>query len=147
MIARSLRFPLSRSRQRAPRDATGAAAVEFALVVMILLVIVLAIVQFSIYFWSYQVASHAAREGARRWAVDPCGGGNTALVQSRVGSAAAGGVSVGAAFSGGSPPESGDEVTVTVSFAVHELAGGMIPLPSSVTKRATARVEDVEECG
>ncbi len=105
------------------------------------------IIQFSVWFWSFQVAEHAAREGARRYAVDPCNpGANNALVRSRVGSAAAGAVAVGGTFSGGNPPAAGDDVTVTVTFRVHQIGGGLVPTPDFITQRATSRVEDVEDC-
>lgn len=138
---------LSRVAHRAPRGDRGAAAVEFALVSILLLAILIGIIQFSVWFWSFQVAEHAAREGARRYAVDPCNpSANNALVRSRVGSAAAGAVSVGGTFSGGNPPAAGDDVTVTVSFSVHQIGGGLIPTPDVITQRATSRVEDVEDC-
>jgi Flp pilus assembly protein TadG len=138
---------LSRAANRTPQGDRGAAAVEFALVSILLLAILVGIIQFSVWFWSFQVAEHAAREGARRYAVDPCNpGANNALVRSRVGGAAAGAVAVGGTFSGGTPPAAGDDVTVTVTFRVHQIGGGLVPTPDFITQRATSRVEDVEDC-
>ncbi len=138
---------MSRSDVRPHRDDRGAAAVEFGLVAILLVTMMVAIIQFSVWFWSFQVAEHAAREGARRYAVDPCNSaGNDALIRSRVGGAASGAVAVSGAFSGGSPPNAGDDVTVTVSFSVHQIGGGLIPTPAVITQRATSRVEDVEDC-
>lgn len=132
---------------RRERRETGAAAVEFALVAMLLLTILVAIIQFSIYFWAYQVGAHAANEGARRYAVDPCNtGANNALVVSRVGSAAAGATGVSHVFAQGigntGGLEPGDTVTVTVTFSAPSI-GGPLPSMPTITKSATARVEDV----
>jgi Flp pilus assembly protein TadG len=129
------------------RGERGAAAVEFGLVAVLLVTMLVGIIQFSLWFWSFQVAEHAAREGARRYAVDPCNSSaNDALVRSRVGSATSGAVSISSAFSAGNPPEAGDDVTVTVSFPPHQIGGGLIPTPDVITQRATSRVEDVEDC-
>lgn len=135
-----------------PRGDTGAAAVEFALVSLVLLTLVIGIIQASIFFWAYQAGAHAAREGARFYAVDPCNGDgqdNDTAIRRRVGPASAGGadtVAVSATFSAGSPPQTGDDVTVRVSFPVPDVAGGFVRFLSTVTKEATARVEDVEDC-
>ena len=50
---------------RQPKDESGAAAVEFALVVSLLMMIVFGIIQFGQFFSQYQVFEAAAREGAR----------------------------------------------------------------------------------
>lgn len=128
----------------------GAAAVEFALVAMVLLTLLIAIIQFAIYFWSYQVGAHAAREGARRYAVQPCdAAANNALVVDRIGAAAANAPEVSSDFvkgtdNTGSGPETGDAVTVTVTYSAPNI-GDLISLPE-ITKSATARVEDVSGC-
>lgn len=124
---------------------------EFALVAMVLLTLLIGIIQFAIYFWSYQVGAHAAREGARRYAVQPCDtAANNALVVDRIGSAAANAPGVSSSFAKGtgntgSGHETGDEVTVTVTYSAPAI-GDLISLPA-ITKSATARVEDVSECG
>lgn len=124
----------------------GAAAVEFALISLVLITLILGILQFSVLFWSLNVAEHAAREGARAYATNPCAS-NVALVTDRVGPASAGGLTVSRSFNGSNPPEAGDQVTVTVGFNVHRVDGGFLGfIPSSVTESSTARVEDVEDC-
>ncbi|MFZ2503790.1 MAG: TadE/TadG family type IV pilus assembly protein [Nocardioides sp.] len=135
---------LARLPRRA-RSESGAAAVEFGLVAMLLLLIMLAIIQYSVYFWSFQVAEHASREGARAYAVNPCAS-QTALITNRVGAASAGGLAISRSFSAANPPEAGDQVTVRVAFNVHRLDGGLLPGPAQVRQVATARVEDVEDC-
>jgi Flp pilus assembly protein TadG len=53
-------------------DERGAAAVEFALVSLILITLIALTVQSAALFWGYQAASAAAREAARFGAVEPC---------------------------------------------------------------------------
>lgn len=136
---------------RASRSETGAAAVEFGLVAIALLTLLTGIIQTSIYFWSFQVGAHAAREGARRYAVAPCSASvNDALVTSRVGSAAAGSVGITTSFGKGpgntaAGKETGDEVEVTVNYSAPSI-GGLVPAFPAITKKATARVEDVGDC-
>ncbi|QIX27819.1 pilus assembly protein [Nocardioides sp. JQ2195] len=130
------------------RDERGAAAVEFALISIILLTLLIGIIQASIFFWSYQTGANAAREGARQYAVDPCdktGLANDQKVKDFVGGAASGTVTVGHTFSGSNPPVTGDEVTVTVSYDAPSI-GGLLPDFPAVVKTASARVEDVQDC-
>lgn len=136
----------ARLRRRRQGGERGAAAVEFGLVSILLLLIVAAIVQLSVVFWALQSGSHAAREGARRFAVDPCGAGNIALTQDRVGPAAATGVAVTALPTPGPTTVAGDQITVTVEFTTHDLTGGLIPIPLTVRRAATTRIEDAEDC-
>jgi len=49
------------------RNDSGAAAVEFALVALILFTLLFGVVQFGFTFWEYIQVAHSAREGAR-WA-------------------------------------------------------------------------------
>lgn len=131
-------------------DDRGAAAVEFALVSILLITLLLGIIQVSILMWAFQAGAHGAREAAREWAVDPCdakGMDNAALTRDRIGGAAAGAVSIEPSFSGGSPPEAGDTVTVTIAFDTHDATAGLLPGLTHVARSAMARVEDVEECG
>lgn len=131
------------------RDDQGAAAVEFGLVAILLLTLMIGIIQFAIWFWAYQVGAHAAREGARQYAVHPCDtAANEALVQSRVGSAADGAVAVVGTVSGQTAGvvEVGDEATVKVTFTTHTIGGLLSALPS-IDKSATTRVEYVPAGG
>ncbi|KRF12639.1 TadE/TadG family type IV pilus assembly protein [Nocardioides sp. Soil796] len=130
------------------RDERGAAAVEFALISVILLTLLIGIIQASIFFWGYQTGANAAREGARQYAVDPCNADatdNDTKVRDFVGGAASGTIGVTHVFSGSTPPETGDEVTVTVTFSTPSI-GGLLPDFPAVTKSASARVEDVQDC-
>ena len=62
--------PAPPSRRR--RDRRGAAAVEFALVMLPLLTLLLGTIQYGWYFFTSQSASSAARETARRLVVGDC---------------------------------------------------------------------------
>ena len=55
-----------RSRRRTE---SGAAALEFALVMPVLLVLIFGLIQYGIYFWAYQAGADAARQAARSAAV------------------------------------------------------------------------------
>ena len=135
----------------------GAAAVEFALVSLILISLVGIVFQFAIYLWAFQAASNGAREGARAWAVNPCA---TASNQSKVLTAvtpAARTSSVSSAavlYAKGAGNtaaswEPGDTVRVTVRMKAKALGFNLVPgwdYNQDITKTATARVEDVQGC-
>jgi Flp pilus assembly protein TadG len=136
-------------------DERGAAAVEFALVSLILITLVGVVFQFAIYLWAFQAASNGAREGAREWAVNPCGGGQVAKVVTAVAPAARPGtVTATAAFVKGAGNtavgrEPGDTVTVTVNMQPRALGFNLVPgldYNGNITKTATARVEGNAGC-
>ncbi|PVG82753.1 hypothetical protein DDE18_10335 [Nocardioides gansuensis] len=130
--------------EKATRDERGAAAVEFALVAMILLTLMIGIIQFSIWFWGYQSASHAAREAARLAAVEPCDiGVIQARGNDRVNESAPTPDNTAVVTVTGSPPAAiGDDITVQVAFTVLDM--GLIPgFSGSVSRSATSRVENI----
>lgn len=143
--------------RRRKNEERGAAAVEFALVSLILITLVGVVFQFAIYLWAFQAASNGAREGARAWAVNPCAvAANQAKVVTAVTPAArAASVSSTAALTlkgagniGGSW-EPGDTVTVTVKMKPKALGFNLVPglnYNNFITKTATARVEDIQGC-
>jgi len=57
-------------RHRIIKSEKGASAVEFAIILPILVMLIFGIFQFAIAFNNYITITHAAREGARRAAVD-----------------------------------------------------------------------------
>jgi Flp pilus assembly protein TadG len=133
----------------------GAAAVEFALVSLVLITLVGVVFQFAIYLWAFQAAANGAREGARAWAVNPCGTTNTAKVITAVTPAARpSSVTATPAFTKGAGNtatgrEPGDSVTVTVKMKAKALGFNLVPgwdYNRDITKTATARVEDVQGC-
>jgi Flp pilus assembly protein TadG len=141
--------------RRSKDQERGAAAVEFALVSLILISLVGIVFQFAIYLWAFQAASNGAREGARAWAVNPCATTNSAKVVTAVAPAArTGSVTATAAFAKGAGNtaagrEPGDQVTVTVNMKAKALGFNLVPgwdYNANITKTATARVEDVQGC-
>lgn len=56
-------------RLRSARDDTGAAAVEFALILPVLMILILGLVEFSLVFNAQISMTNAAREGARYMAI------------------------------------------------------------------------------
>ena len=77
---------------RARRDQDGAAAVEFAIVSIVLILLLTGIVQFGFTFFQYLEIVHAAREGAR-WAslgLDEGSVSDSETVRGRVAAAAPG---------------------------------------------------------
>lgn len=139
---------MRRAKWPRQRRETGAAAVEFGLISILLLALIIYVMQFAIWFWAYQVGAHAAREGARVGAVNPC---DTLAIRDtaalRVGSASNATPSVNVTRSA-TPLKVGDEVTVEVTFSTHTIAAGFLPFPlPSIDKTATARVENVPAGG
>ncbi len=59
-----------RRRNNIIKSEKGASAVEFALILPILIILIFGIFEFAIAFNNYITITHAAREGARRAAVD-----------------------------------------------------------------------------
>jgi hypothetical protein len=103
------------------------------------------IIQFALFFWSYQVGSHSAREGARVGAVDPCNSGAiTDRVVDRLAGAVEGTPTVNVTRDA-SPVKVGDSVTVKVTFTSRSI-GGLFSLPD-INKSAVARVENVPLSG
>lgn len=100
--------------RRAPRADSGAAAVEFALIVPVLMAVVFGIVQFGLYYNATIELSGAAREGARSMAINK----NQAAATTTAKAAAANSCKVAAdpctvTFSTSTCP-AGSDVTVTV---------------------------------
>ena len=129
----------------------GAAAVEFALVAILLFMLIFGIIEFGFAFHAWDATSNAAREGARVGAVNP----NVANIEARVRAAsdfldqtklsvtiqcqrAAG--SFGACGSSGTWLE-GDIVRVTVDYE-HDY---MTPFPNMIGLGPQLAVESVSE--
>jgi Flp pilus assembly protein TadG len=130
-------------------DDSGAAAVEFALVVPVLLLIVFGVVQYSFYFWALQGGSDAARDAARRAAVGSpvtCAAFVTS-VSTNIAALKTGNVSVKRDYSATGSVAPGDTVTVTVAFDSLDFNFPFVPFVDSgrVFQQATARVENVPD--
>lgn len=124
--------------RRNPRTDTGAAAVEFALVMPILFLLIFGVIQYGWYFYVAENTSGAASNVTRRLAVGDCWTSpqaeNYAKAQApQVTSATA---------SPSSMPTVGDPFTVTVTADADII--GFLPMPNGgvVTRTVTARLED-----
>ena len=148
---------VDRARSRVPRrDATGAVAVEMALVlVFILLPLLFGIMQYGLFFFAYQGGSDVTRDAARRAAVStPVACTDfTTRVRNEIGglresTSSAATVTRTYAKGGGNTGtgvEVGDFVTVSVQFNSRDLGLPFVPLPNHgiVASTAQARVEYV----
>lgn len=138
---------LSRGPRRERED--GAAAVEFALILVPFLVIVFGAIQYGVYFWAVQGGSAAAREAARHAAVgqpEDCTQFATA-VSGSVQAMTDGAVEVTRDFNNTSPApvQVGDDVVVRVTFDTYDFNFPFLPFLNGgeVNQAATARVEYV----
>ena len=130
------------------QDERGAAAVEFALVGVIMVALIALTVQAAALFWGYQAASSAAREAARFGAVAPC---DHALIEQRgdlrVDEAAPVAGSTG--FTDVLTPVPtlvGDELTVEVTLDTFAFID-ILSWPDEIVKTATTRVENIPAGG
>jgi Flp pilus assembly protein TadG len=147
---------MTRFRRRRD-DEGGAAAVEFALVLIPLLYLVFALVQYGWYFYAMQSGSSAVGDAARRISVGNCT--TTAQVQTvifnHLGAATTASTSSGITTtitytkadgtgSVAAPGEIGGAVTITAKFPTLNMHFPFIPVPDSgnVTRTNVARIED-----
>ncbi len=120
-------------RRRALRSDSGAAAVEFALVSVLLFTLLFGTVQYGYFFFQATAAEHAAREGAREAAVgiDDCGAWQT-LVTERGGAADV----TSASAEGGAAR--GDEIIVRVNWERVDFGFPFVPFLGGTTQEETA---------
>lgn len=126
----------------------GAAAVEFALIAIIMITLIALTVQAAVLFWGYQAASAAAREAARFGAAAPC---NNTLIAAR-----------GDQRVDEMAPVSGSTGFTTVTSVVPTLVGDQLTVrvaidtlifidfpswPDQIVKTATTRVENIPAGG
>jgi Flp pilus assembly protein TadG len=150
-----LRRELRRRRERGQR---GAAAVEFALVLIPMLYIIFGLIQYGLYFYSMQSGSSAVNNAVRRIVVGNCT--TTAQVQTLIyndlGAAttasSASGVTTTVTYQSAdgtktvaAPGEIGGAVTVTATYPIVNLHFPFIPTPNSgtVTRTNVGRIEDL----
>lgn len=144
-------------RTRRPRGEHGAAAVEFALVMVPLLALVFGIMQYGLYFWAMQGGADAARQASRLASV-----GNPATcadLKTRISgavepvSSATNGLQVfrtftnpdGSKVPAASAVDVGDTVTVVVRFKTYDLNLPFVPFIEDgwVEAEAVSRVDFV----
>ncbi len=117
-IAR-LRTPQPKSGQR--ENESGAALVEFALVLPLLLVLVFGIIDFGLYFYNDLQLTHVARDAARFASVGDVAGANAAIVGATL-------ISTSIDSSSVDPASTGSPATVTLTATYSTLT----PLPRFV---------------
>ncbi len=145
---------MRRSWARKERGDRGAAAVEFALVMLPLFFLMFGIVQYGLYFWGMQSGTSATADAVRRLSVGDCqdAGDLRQFVGTRLGSATTSatdaiGTTVAYADADGTPAGSGSvggSVTLTVTFDAIDMHFPLIPLPddAAVSRTVFGRVED-----
>lgn len=142
---------------RRKRDASGASAVEFALIMLPLLYLVFGIIQYGLYFYAMQSGTSAVGEAVRRLTVGNCQDSTQLkeFLAGRLGGSSPDGASdlapVVTYKTADSPPAAtsapgvvGGSVTVTLTFRAYNLHFPFIPLPNdgNVTREIFGRVED-----
>ena len=148
--------------KRADHTDRGAAAVEFALVMVPLLVIVFGLIQYGWYFYSAQTGSNTVNGAARQVSVGNCDTAAElqAFVDSRLGSASAGTATVARTYydvdgttvlADQTPAKAkiGGTVTLRVEFSTLDFHFPFVPFLDNpkVARTVTARVEDTTDQG
>ena len=145
-----------RSDRRQGQD--GAAAVEFALILIPFLVLTFGLVQYGLYFWAAQSGAHTANVAVRQLSVGNCQdpADLQTFVEGELGSAAAGTVTVAASYTDpdGSTAASGSvliggTVQLDIEFPSVDMNFPLLPFMSDPVVRRTvdARVEDTDDEG
>lgn len=148
----------SRSLQRRTNDEGGAAAVEFALILVLFLTLLFGMIQYGIFFYSYETGKQAVGSALRQLTVgnctDPSTDGETlqAYVQSQLSGATTGSSTVAGTLNGVgwtnypaiTDSDTGDVLTVSITYPTLNLHFPFVPFlsDSTLTQSATGRVED-----
>jgi Flp pilus assembly protein TadG len=128
------------TRFRRRRDQGGAAAVEFALVMIPFFVLVLGLIEYGWYFYVGQNTSGAASTVARKLEVGDCWGSGQALAFVQSQSAQVSGVSVNPNVT--TSPSHGTAFTVTVTASAQLMNFLPVPNGGTITRTVSAQVED-----
>ncbi len=143
--------------RRRRRDQSGAAVVEFALILIPFFTLIFGLIQYGLYFYSAQTGSHAINSAARELSVGNCQDTTqlkTYLVKELGSAAKSSTVTVTVAYKNidGSTPAApqaqnvtvGGQVTVTVRFQSINMHFPLVPFlnDAHVVRTARARVED-----
>jgi Flp pilus assembly protein TadG len=122
-------------------DERGQAMVEFALVLPILLLLVFSLFEFGSAFWTHQQLAAAANEGAREAIVSAHDSDREGEIQAAARGAAPGLDSSRMTVSVVSQWESGDPVTVTVTYPEKIIVMGITFFDGNLTSETTMRVQ------
>lgn len=133
---------MRKHRSRAfDRSDEGAAAVEFALVAILLITLLFGIIQYGFLFWESQTASRVAREVGRQAAVGTKTCAELKQLARDYAPSKAGVIAVNVDFP--NTPTIGQNVAATVSFPYTKLGFPFVPVPggASASETATVRIE------
>ncbi len=152
------------ARMRPRRDEDGAAAVEFALVLVPFLIVVFGLIQYGFYFFAAQAGSSAANSALRQLAVGNCQDSTklATYVNSRINGSAEGSATIATTYydtNGNLVTNApvaqnvpiGGTVKLSIKFQPINLNLPLVPFMSNaeVSRVVQARVEDTsdEGCG
>ena len=157
---RRLRFAMPFGARR--HDQSGAAVVEFALILIPFLTLIFGMIQYGLYFYSAQTGSHTVGTALRELSVGNCqdAAALKAYVENELGTAAKDGtVTVTSTYKNidGSTPAApqaknvtvGGQVKLTISFDSINMNFPILPFldDAHVSRTARARVEDKSDEG
>jgi Flp pilus assembly protein TadG len=141
-------------------DDVGAAAVEFALVLVPLLVIIFGLIQYGLYFYSAQTGSNTANAAVRQLSVGNCQTASAfqSYVDGQLGAAATSNATITKTWTkaDGTPATGptdtgvlGGTVELTLSFPTINMHFPLVPFlsDSKITRDVQARVEDTTDQG
>jgi Flp pilus assembly protein TadG len=128
----------SRRKRRAQRDEGGAAAVEFALIMIPFFVLIFGLVEYGYYFYVAQNTSGAASTLARKMEVGDCWAAPLTFAKNQSGEVSAVDVTPNQTTS----PAVGTTFTVTLTANAKLVT--FLPLPGggTLTRQVTAQIED-----
>jgi len=129
-------------RRRDRREQRGAAAVEFALVMIPFFVMILGLIEYGWYFYVAQNTSGAATTVARKMEVGDCWASGEALTFAKDQSSQVN--SVSNSLGATSSPTPGTSFTVTVVADGKILSFIPVPNGGTITRTVSAQVEDDE---
>lgn len=149
------------THQHGRRRQDGAAAVEFALILIPFITLFFGMVQYGLYFYSAQVGSNTANGAVRQLSVGNCqtAGSLQTYVDKRLGAASTGNATVNAVFknANGTTPAApaaknvtvGGTVTLTLTFPTVNMDFPFVPFLSDpdISRVVEARVEDTTDQG
>lgn len=149
---------LGRLSQR--RDQSGAASVEFALILVPFLTLIFGMIQYGLYFYAAQTGSHAANTAIRQLSVGKCTDSTEllALVNDELGASAKSGtttvattykMSDGSTAADADAADVGGKVKLTIKFHTVNMEFPFLPFldTAEVSREVDARIEFVPQAG
>lgn len=128
------------TRFRRQRDEGGAAAVEFALIMIPFFVLIFGLIEYGWYFYVGQNTSGAASTVARKLEVGDCWASGQALTYAQKQSAQVTALTTNPTAT--SSPSRGTSFTVTVTANANLLSFLPVPNGGTITRTVSAQIED-----